>query len=605
MGRRNINTTKSGKYMNPTDQARKEARKKELKKNKRQRQMVRAAVLKGKDPTQLIIEMEKMDQMEYNVEIPPALSEKVLKDKRKKLRETLDRVLKLYEKENPEYWVEIRRMVADYEKKRQTLIEYYEAVKHAQAVTVDEIPLPNFDMPSVVEDGMEYEGMEMTETTSAHTLDNEHDVIEPAIAAMTPQSILKKQLTEQQETEEEEEQLTAITEKLPPGCPPTLPPDLSDDEDLNIEEPMDADDDLPKQKKLRFQDEQDQTALSDDEKKESDGEHDKNYESDEENYSSSRSNPPSNENRNSQKTKGLTSLQAKLLKLSGQDVDQFVRETEVLLQEKEADRRADLKERLSKLKDKDQPNITRTSSQPESKSSATPVISSTKITNTTAPAESADPAVSSLPVNTRVAAAVGNVGVPDTTTVAPPPISYNIAPVGVPPPLAPPVAMFPPPLPRPGMPPMPPIGVRLPPGPPPQNLAHLLPLGMTRLPNMRLPPPMRPPGMVAPPGVMPRAAPPIPAAAAPNVLTAAPQLLPRPNTIGSNAPTIQAKPQIRSLSADITRFLPTALRVKREDKKKITKTEGKDAASRVEEMDKKPTKDDAYSQFMKEMEDLL
>lgn len=41
----------------------KEARKKELKKNKRQRQMVRAAVLKGKDPTQLIVEMEKMDQM--------------------------------------------------------------------------------------------------------------------------------------------------------------------------------------------------------------------------------------------------------------------------------------------------------------------------------------------------------------------------------------------------------------------------------------------------------------------------------------------------------------------------------------------------------------
>ncbi|CAN8008396.1 unnamed protein product [Ixodes pacificus] len=32
MGRRSINTTKSGKYMNPTDQARKEARKRELKK---------------------------------------------------------------------------------------------------------------------------------------------------------------------------------------------------------------------------------------------------------------------------------------------------------------------------------------------------------------------------------------------------------------------------------------------------------------------------------------------------------------------------------------------------------------------------------------------
>lgn len=63
MGRRSINTTKSGKYMNPTDQARKEARKKELKKNKKQRQMVRAAVLKGKNPAQLIEEMEKIDEM--------------------------------------------------------------------------------------------------------------------------------------------------------------------------------------------------------------------------------------------------------------------------------------------------------------------------------------------------------------------------------------------------------------------------------------------------------------------------------------------------------------------------------------------------------------
>lgn len=41
----------------------KEARKRELKKNKKQRQMVRAAVLKGKDPSQIIMEMEKIDSM--------------------------------------------------------------------------------------------------------------------------------------------------------------------------------------------------------------------------------------------------------------------------------------------------------------------------------------------------------------------------------------------------------------------------------------------------------------------------------------------------------------------------------------------------------------
>ena len=61
MGRRSTNTTKSGKFMNPTDQARKEARKRELKKNKKQRKLVRETVLKLKDPTQIIEEMLRLD----------------------------------------------------------------------------------------------------------------------------------------------------------------------------------------------------------------------------------------------------------------------------------------------------------------------------------------------------------------------------------------------------------------------------------------------------------------------------------------------------------------------------------------------------------------
>lgn len=86
----------SGKFMNPTDQARKEARKKELKKNKKQRLLVRTAVLKNKDPGQIISELDKLDEIEYNPTQAPALAEKVLKDKRKKLKETLDRVMRLY-----------------------------------------------------------------------------------------------------------------------------------------------------------------------------------------------------------------------------------------------------------------------------------------------------------------------------------------------------------------------------------------------------------------------------------------------------------------------------------------------------------------------------
>lgn len=51
------------KNLNFTILTGKEARKKELKKNKKQRQMVRQAVLKGKDPSQLLEEMEKIDEM--------------------------------------------------------------------------------------------------------------------------------------------------------------------------------------------------------------------------------------------------------------------------------------------------------------------------------------------------------------------------------------------------------------------------------------------------------------------------------------------------------------------------------------------------------------
>ena len=48
MGKRPVNSTKGGKFMNPTDQARKVARKRELKRNKKLRQMVRAAAIKGR-----------------------------------------------------------------------------------------------------------------------------------------------------------------------------------------------------------------------------------------------------------------------------------------------------------------------------------------------------------------------------------------------------------------------------------------------------------------------------------------------------------------------------------------------------------------------------
>jgi len=568
--------------MNPTDQARKEARKRELKKNKKQRQMVRAAVLKGKDPSQIIMEMEKIDSMEYNVEVPPALSEKVLKDKRKKLRETLDRVLKLYEKENPEYWVEIRRMEGDYEKKRQQLIEYYESVRHAQAVTVDEIPLPNLDMPPMPDDSEMSEMPPPQEVVMPSIIPNAH--------IMTPHSILKKLSSYTLPPPE--------TLKKPPGCPPTLPPELSDEED-DLEDGVEMENNS-----LSKTDE----ALSEDKEKPTKGRTIRFADADDAD--------DQDEEKDTRLTlakhKGLTSLQTKLLQMSGQDIDDFMKETETLFHMKEAERKADLKARLDKLKDDDDSDdeedgikTTSTPTQinvppPQVRTQGPPQLSSNPQSNTSFPAANNPQGPPGVPTGVPP---VGNMGVPALSGVptgVQPPIG---APGGVP--GAPPLMFRPPPPMRgAGMPPPP--GVRLPPGLPPQGMPP-------RLPNMRMPPPMpprlpmRPPGV--PPGMPPLGMLPRMPLQNPNVLSAGPQLIARPREDEKkSSATIEAAPQIRQMSADVTRFLPTALRVKRDAKNKMGKnpTDLKDpSGGKPEEADRKPTKDDAYSAFMREMEGLM
>lgn len=146
--------------------------------------------------------------------------------------------------------------------------------------------------------------------------------------------------------------------------------------------------------------------------------------------------------------------------------------------------------------------------------------------------------------------------------------------------------------PPPGLPPR--IGLRLPPGPPPG------------LPPRLMRPPMAPrmsmhmPINNAPPSTQHQQQ-----SQTNNVLSAAPQLISHTDRPKQGA-TIMAKPQIRNLSADITRFVPSALRIKRDDKKlKVQK-----ATSLIRDVvQEKPkegqTKDDAYYQFMKEMQGLL
>lgn len=66
---------------------------------------------------------------EFNPVQQPLLNEKVLRDKRKKLRETFERIIRLYERENPETYKELRKLELDYETKRGQLALYYDSVK--------------------------------------------------------------------------------------------------------------------------------------------------------------------------------------------------------------------------------------------------------------------------------------------------------------------------------------------------------------------------------------------------------------------------------------------------------------------------------------------
>ncbi|XP_003738457.1 WW domain-binding protein 11 [Galendromus occidentalis] len=215
MGRRSLTSTKGGKFMNPTDQARKEARKKELKKNKKQRMAVRQAVLKGKDPQQIIEDLIKIDEMEYNIAAPPPLSEKVLTDKRRKLMETFERVETLYKKEDQEKYTQLKSMYREYENRRNELVKYFESVKQAEMVTPDQIPLPA-------------------------PLDFVQDIPMPPIAppSAPPRSILKKHpssfFTNMQTVQGN---TTFEVKSKAPGVPIGPPPDLSDCSDGEEEAP--------------------------------------------------------------------------------------------------------------------------------------------------------------------------------------------------------------------------------------------------------------------------------------------------------------------------------------------------------------------------------
>lgn len=259
-----------------------------------------------------------------------------------------------------------------------------------------------------------------------------------------------------------------------------------------------------------------------------------------------------------------TSLQQRMLALSGQNIDEFMKEMEEVHKKREMDRQADLNNRLSERQ------LEESNSEEEDH-----------------PADKDDRMI--VP---HMMCPPGTMGMEGPSMVArPPPLMGSmlrpppLRPLGMPPPglriplpLPPPIRGAPP-----GPPPgLPPRLIRLPPGPPPGLPPRGLPLPLGQIP-ITLPLP---------------------------VLSAAPQLINRKEGQPQSA-TITAKPQIRNLSADVTRFVPSALRVKREDNKKVKPGPQRptmDLKKLVDTSQKPPgapTKDDAYMQFMNEMQGLL
>lgn len=262
-----------------------------------------------------------------------------------------------------------------------------------------------------------------------------------------------------------------------------------------------------------------------------------------------------------------TSIQKRILAIAGQKLDDFMKELENVRKKKDVDSDSS----STKYKDKSD-----TSSDNTSGSGARGYddeFNRSKKPDTNEPQHKVDAREENVlfkPQNMP----------PMRNTLIPPPMKLPNPP---PPPMGvPPAMMFRPPPMRPGL----------------QSLGIRMPPGMTGLPRLRMPP-GPPPGI--PPARM--AHPPFNKPMHPNI--AASMQKPVKDTKGMT--TISAKPQIRNLSADVTRFVPSTLRVKREDKKVPKKTIAPYSRHQSEQTAKAAgtTKDDAYMQFMQEMQGLL
>lgn len=326
-----------------------------------------------------------------------------------------------------------------------------------------------------------------------------------------------------------------------PGCPPGPPPMLRDLSDLDSD----------------YESDDDERATSD------------NKVYSHADSSRHKTNFDNNPNRNSDKdsdeedVREPTSVQKRILAIAGQKLDDFMKELENVRKKKDVDG----DQSSTKYKEK-------SDSSSDNTNSGNDEFNRNKKSDET---ERKMPPVESKPENVQFKPQTMP---PMRNTLIPPPMKIPNPPL--PPMGVPPAMMFRPPPMRPGL----------------QSLGIRMPPGMPGLPRLRMPP-GPPPGI--PPARM--SHPPFNKPMHPNAMAS----MQKPVKDTKGMTTISAKPQIRNLSADVTRFVPSTLRVKREDKKVPKKSIAPYSRHQSEQTAKAAgtTKDDAYMQFMQEMQGLL
>ncbi|VDN27027.1 unnamed protein product [Gongylonema pulchrum] len=207
MGRRPGSTTKSGRFMNPADQERKSMRQKELKRNRKQRTMVRHAILKSKDTDEILENLGRLDDQEYDIRVDHH-SKYVFNEKRTKFMQTYNDIVNLYKQEKRDDIVkDLEKKMAQYEAERNRKIQQYNAQRFSLETNPVEIPLP---------DGVSVPNAAMTPVAPSIP-----------IQFLIPQAragILKNAQVDQDIVERTE----------PPGPPCSLPPFLGPEDDSEL-----------------------------------------------------------------------------------------------------------------------------------------------------------------------------------------------------------------------------------------------------------------------------------------------------------------------------------------------------------------------------------